>query len=166
MASPCPLVVVDTSAAIEILVPEAVCHNQYTRMLQVVRAAGIKVVASELIEPELVEAAYTWDARRVYPRTWRVLRQRGELNRPHARELTILTDWRRLLSAGLHTVIPIADVIDESVQIVHDTGIGSYDAVHLATAARVGAALMTHDRGMIAVAPREMQILSERRTAQ
>ncbi len=33
MASPCPLVVVDTSAAIEILVPEAVCHNQYTRMM-------------------------------------------------------------------------------------------------------------------------------------
>ncbi len=150
MALPIHLVLIDTSAAIEVLVPEATCHTGYTRMLQTVRRSGMGLAVSELLAPELVEAAYTWDARREYPRTWRALRQRRALIRPRARELTILAQWERVLHDFPHVLVPIADVMDASVKIVHETGIGSYDAVHLAAAAHVGASIMTHDRGMIA----------------
>ncbi len=120
------------------------------------------LAVSELVAPELVEAAYTWDARREYPRTWRALRQRRALIRPRARELTILAQWERVLHDFPHVVVPIADVMDASVKIVHETGIGSYDAVHLAAAAQLGASIMTHDRGMISVAPSGMKVFSER----
>ena len=63
-------------------------------------------------------------------------------------ERTILRDWRRYIGEGLHDNIAMRDVIDAAVPLMTRLGLGSYDAIHIATAARLGCALLTHDRYM------------------
>ena len=54
-------VVVDTSVAIEVLVEEAPCRVGYSDIFDALRRSGTTVVFCDLLEAELIEAAYTWD---------------------------------------------------------------------------------------------------------
>lgn len=145
-----PFVVVDTSAAIEVLIREAEFHAEYVALFKRLREDGLGICCSELLGPELVEAAYAWDVRRMLPGRWRSERRDGMLVRPRARELTIADEWLRFVGEDAYLTVPIADVFDASVAIVNGTGLRSYDAVHLATAACLDLPIVTHDRGMIA----------------
>lgn len=160
------LVVVDTSAAVEALVAEADCHEGYVALLGSIRRAKGSIAYSELLEPELVEAAYTWDIRRQSPGGWRALRRDQNAQRDRALERTVLRAWRSLAGEQTSVVIPIRAVVDASVEYVTDTGLGSYDAVHLATAHHLRAPILTHDRFMIRVAHPAIPVITLREEAQ
>ena len=156
------VIVVDTSVAVEALVAEAPCHEGYANLLAAIRKQGVMLAYCELLEAELVEAAYTWDIRRRYPRDWRARRRAQTLHRLEARERRILPAWRALAGENQSIVVPVRAVIDTSVDFVTDRGLGSYDAVHLATAFRLRAPILTHDRFMAQAAAPAIKVVTLR----
>jgi predicted nucleic acid-binding protein len=156
------VVVVDTSAAVEALVAEAKCHGAYAELFAAIRRSGAVVAYSELLEPELVEAAYTWDLRRQHPRDWRARRRAQTLSRVEERERRILRTWRQLAGEQRSVVVPIRSVVDASVAFVTNHGLGSYDAVHVATAHHLEAPILTHDRLMIRAATTHIDVITLR----
>ena len=73
------LVVVDTSAAIELLVADAPSRREYVALFAHLRASDYEIAYSELLEVELLEAAFTWDVRRERRLDWRQARRDGTL---------------------------------------------------------------------------------------
>ena len=155
---------VDTSAAIEALVADAASHQEYRRAFADLRGQQVMIVFSELLEAELLEAAFTWDLRR-QGGDWRRLRRLPATERPRQLERTILDRWRSL--AGRHAVrIPVAAVVDRAASPMARFGLGSYDAIHLETARLVGAPLLTHDRALAVAAGAWPGAVSTRDSAQ
>ena len=86
MAEPSAFIVVDTSAAVEMLVTEAESRIRYMTLFDQLRAAGYGIASSDVLLPELLEAAYTWDVRRSGGRDGRRLRRDGSAPRARARD--------------------------------------------------------------------------------
>lgn len=143
-------VAIDTSAAIEALVVDAVDHEPYRRSFATLHRLQVVIVFSELLEAELLEAAFTWDLRR-RGGDWRRLRRQFPADRPRQMERTIIERWRRLAGRRA-TRIPVAAVVDRAASPMERFGLGSYDAIHLETAKLVGAPLLTHDRALAVAA--------------
>ena len=156
------LVVVDTSATVEALVSDAPLNDRYRQLFRELRACDARLVWCELLEVELLEAAFAWDVRRERGRDWRRERRTGELQRTRALEQTIVADWRAF-TAGIRTsVISTASLLEDAASMMGTTGLGSADAVHLAVARSLGAPILTHDRLMIHAARRWPGVLTER----
>ena len=149
---PTTFVVVDTSAAVEVLVGEAECRDAYLVLFDQLQRDGFGLAYSEAILPELLEAAYTWDSRRSGDRDWRRLRREGLLWRPRARELSILSDWQSFTHSWRIRTVGLSLVAQHAAGLMADTGLSSLDAIHLATALHVGAGIVSHDRGLLRVA--------------
>lgn len=158
-----PLVVLDTSAVIEVLVRDAPFHEPYLARLVALRSDGYGFAYCDLLELELLEAAFTWDLRRGPNRAWRQDRRRGHVpaNR-HARELDILGEWRAFLGASPVLRAPAGAIADDAAGIMHETALASYDAAHVALATVLEAPIVTHDRRMADVAQRWVPVLTER----
>ena len=160
-----PLVVVDTSVAVEALIAESEMHADYDGLLRVLRAAGCRFAYNELLEAELIEAAYTWDARRERAHDWRSRRRTHGLPRGSARVRSVLAGWRGLVDDEPGLVIPVGVVVDAALAYVTERGLGSYDAVHLATARLMDCPIVTHDRMLARAAEPETKVISRRRAA-
>ncbi len=152
MSGASSFIVVDTSAAVEVLVAEAEFRDAYLELFDQLRVDGFGLAYSDAIVPELLEAAYTWDARRSGDRDWRRLRRAGLLRRSRARELTILHEWDSFTEGWRTQAVGIRAVALSAARLMTDTGLSSLDATHLATAIHVGAGIVSHDRGLIRVA--------------
>ena len=146
------LVVVDTSAAIELLVADAPSRREYVALFAHLRASDYEIAYSELLEVELLEAAFTWDVRRERRLDWRKARRDGTLQRTRRLEQTILRDWDAFntgVTVQRHRIHPL---LGDAAQLMGATGLGSNDAVHLALAQKLGAPIVTHDRPMMRAA--------------
>jgi predicted nucleic acid-binding protein len=158
-----PLVVLDTSAVIEVLVREAPCHEAYLARLIGLRGRGFGFAYCDLLELELLEAAYTWDLRRGPNRAWRQDRRRGAVPADrNARELDILGALRAFLGESPVLRAPARAVADDAAEVMHETALASYDAAHVALATVLDAPIVTHDRRMAEVALRWVPVLTER----
>lgn len=162
MAQPSAFIVVDTSAAVEMLVTEAESRVRYVALFDQLRAAGYGIASSDVLLPELLEAAYTWDVRRSGGRDWRRLRREGSLDRPRALELEIIERWDGFLAGWRAHVVPNANVASHAAVLMAATGLSSLDAIHLATAIQLDASIVTHDRGLLAVASRMGRAITTR----
>lgn len=140
-----PFVVVDTSAAVEVLVADAERHGAYVELMAMLRAVGAVVIVSDLLEAELLEAAYAWDVRRAHG-NWRRQRREGRLARPLRREVRVLDDWADVLTGMRQQRTTVEPWLRSAAQLMDQTGLGSFDAIHLAISIGYGAPLMTHDR--------------------
>jgi predicted nucleic acid-binding protein len=148
------IVVVDTSAAVEVLIADASAHGIYVALFEAIRVSGAALAYNELLEAELIEAAFTWDVRRMAARDWRRERRDMQLARPMAREATILDEWEAFVGDFGALRVPLHTVTRRACQLLSVTGLGSYDAVHAATAEHLGARLITHDRLLARAAER------------
>ena len=162
MAEPSAFIVVDTSAAVEMLVTEAESRIRYMTLFDQLRAAGYGIASSDVLLPELLEAAYTWDVRRSGGRDWRRLRREGSLDRPRALELEIIERWDGYLEGWRSRVVPNAQVASHAKVLMAATGLSSLDAIHLATAVYLDTSIVSHDRGLLAVASRMDRAITTR----
>lgn len=162
MADPSAFIVVDTSAAVEVLVTEAESRSRYEALFDQLRAAGYGIASSDVLLPELLEAAYTWDARRSGGQDWRRLRREGSLDRPRALELEIIERWDGFLEGWCARVVPNTQVVSHAAVLMAATGLSSLDAIHLATAVHLDTSIVSHDRGLLAVASRMDRAITTR----
>jgi predicted nucleic acid-binding protein len=146
------LVVVDTSAAIELLVADAPSRREYVALFAHLRASDCEIAYSELLEVELLEAAFTWDVRRERRLDWRKARRDGTLQRTRRLEQTILRDWDAFLGGVPAHRYGTHSFLDDAARVMDVTGLGSNDAVHLALARSLEVPIVTHDRPMIRAA--------------
>lgn len=156
------IVVVDTSAAVEVLVADAECHAAYVALMAQLRVADAAIVVSDLLEAELIEAAYTWDVRRE-PGDWRRRRREGLLVRAARRELLVLDEWAGLLRGMRQERVGIASFLRPAARLMEQTGLGSFDAIHLAISIGFGAPLLTHDRHLARWAFEHAGAITDRR---
>jgi predicted nucleic acid-binding protein len=138
--------VVDSSAAIDLLVGDSEHHAMSVEVFRRLARADSRLAYNELLEAELLEAAFTWDIRRSGDGRWRQRRRSGDLHRFIERERGILREWRAVVDALDAVILPVRAVVDDAGLLMTHLGIGSYDAVHLATARRLSAPLLTNDR--------------------
>jgi predicted nucleic acid-binding protein len=158
-----PFVVVDTSAAVEVLVVDAERRDAYRSLFAELRRAGTGLVFCDLLELELIEAAFTWDLRRGADPRWRGKRKTGS---PFAErrplELSIVDEWRSFVRGGKHAMVRGHDYIDGAIHLMHRTGLSSYDAIHAAAAISLGLPLMAHDRRLLDVASEHVEVITGR----
>lgn len=77
-----------------------------------------------------------------------------QLERPVAREIAILDEWEMFIGDVGALRVPVHTVTRRACELLSITGLGSYDAVHAATAEYLGTRLITHDRLLARVAER------------
>jgi predicted nucleic acid-binding protein len=159
------IVVVDTSAAVDLVVEDSAHHRTCSDAFGSLVRAGVVFAFNELLEAELLEAAYTWDVRRGGNADWRRRRRDGDLRRSVEREHAVLEKWRDAITACEPIVVPVRAVVDQAGPLMTRLGIGSYDAVHLATARRLGAPLITNDRLLARASSRWPGAIMPRETA-
>ncbi len=164
MPSAPEFLVVDTSVAIEVLIEEAPHRVAYAKIFESAWQNGSTIVCCDLLQAELLESAFTWDIRR-RAGDWRRQRKQGSIVGRVPRELTILALWRRFLRGGASIEVPMRAFVDAAVPLMHERGLSSYDAIHLAVANRTGGSILTHDRFMIAAALGLAPVISMREKA-
>ncbi len=151
------VVVVDTSAAVEVLIADAEYHHAYVDLFARMSRSGTAIAYCDLLEAELVEAAYTWDLKRTAPGRWRERRR----DRPDgAREEEILHAWRSFTDSEHALLVRMTSVVDDAIELMPKTGLASYDAIHLAAALALGAPLVAHDRRLLVEASQFGEVLT------
>ena len=121
---------------------------------------GTELVFSSLLELELVEAGYQVALRQRYGKKWRQARSDGRA-RTRAAKLAedALAAWHEVLGAFTATRVDAGDVADRVPALMRAHALGSYDAVHVATAlgARVPT-ILALDTGFARVPQAELTI--------
>lgn len=150
-----PIVLLDTSVVVEALVPTLPAHAACNRFFKKLHDAGTTVVYNELLETELCEALF----RVALVERWGNQRYRRARYDGRARRRA-----GRLLDEGLRAWSVIFETLRRSERVNHGDvsaavpalmrayGVGSYDAIHVATAGHVGIGdVATLDRGFASV---------------
>lgn len=132
-----PLLLVDTSVVVDALVPTAPSHAACARLFESLGDQGAKIVYNELLQTELCETLFRlalierWGSSR-----WRAARYDGRARRRAGRLLEAgLQGWSELLDSVDSLAIDHSTVADQVPGLMRRHGLGSYDAVHAATAA-------------------------------
>lgn len=142
-------VALDTSFVVELLIETQPLHltcERFMRQLIEYRAA---VVTSELLDVELAEATFAIALKQRWGARWRSHRSDGRVRRPARRLLAeVATRFELLGSSADWISVPIGPVAADAAVLMTHHGLGSYDAVHAATAVAAGAeAIITTDTG-------------------
>lgn len=109
----------------------AVCADVLVLMAE----EGTKLVFSSLLELELIEAGYQVALRERHGSNWRQARSDGRA-RARAAKLAeqALAAWHEALDAFAVTRVDAAEVAERIPALMRAYALGSYDAVHVATA--------------------------------
>jgi predicted nucleic acid-binding protein len=109
------------------------------RALQHVVELSSRITYSSLLELELIEAGYQVALRDQYGKGWKQARDDGRARRRASRIAEdALAAWSELVALGFERV-EASEVADAVPDLMHRYALGSYDAVHAATAFAVGA---------------------------
>ncbi len=142
-------VVLDTSFVFEALVDgqthHAACQDYIIRLA----AHGTELLYSTLLEIELSETAMKYSLLDRHGKRWKRMRNDGRARPRAARFMdSVLDAWSDLLKSPPHRAIAIDEVADRVPDLMTRFGLGSYDAVHAATAIHSGVHhLVTIDAG-------------------
>jgi predicted nucleic acid-binding protein len=131
--------VLDTSYVVEALLSGQTYHEACAEALERVVELSSRVSYSSLLELELVEAGYQVALRDQYGRHWKRARRDGRARRRAARIAEEALDaWSELAHLGFHR-IEASRVGGAVPGLMQRYALGSYDAVHAATALEVDA---------------------------
>jgi predicted nucleic acid-binding protein len=131
--------VLDTSYVVEALLSGQTHHRPCAEALEHVVELSDRVSYSSLLELELVEACYQVALRDQYGKRWKQARRDGRARRRAARIAEqALEAWSDLVDLGFQRV-EASVIAGEVPELMHRYALGSYDAVHAATAFTVGA---------------------------
>jgi predicted nucleic acid-binding protein len=128
-------VLLDTSFVVEMLNPSQPLHTAAVDFVVRLNAADVRIRFSSMLELELAETAVLIALKEKHPKDWRRYRHDGRA-RPRANRLMTetRTAWETVIGYFNSTRVEIDDVIEEVPGLMSRFGLGSYDAVHAATA--------------------------------
>lgn len=113
----------------------AECRDAFIKMAQ----AGTELVHSSLLDLELVEAAYRVALRERYGKRWKQARPDGRARGRAARLAeNAMASWSSIRKTLPSTCIEASDVTPAVPPLMRTHALGSYDAVHVATALHAG----------------------------
>ena len=137
--SPPDHAVLDTSYVVEALLSGQTHHETCAAALEHVVELSSRVSYSSLLELELVEAGYQVALRDQYGKRWKRARRDGRARRRASRIAEeALQAWSELAGLGFDR-IEASQVAAAVPDLMHRYALGSYDAVHAATAFAIGA---------------------------
>lgn len=142
--------VIDTSFLIEALSPAQPLHAPAQAYLERLAAAGrTLLVFNRLLELELAETAYLIALKERHKKDFKRFRHDGRARRRANRLLQGTLDaWADLLTVFDHATYDVGEVGHRVPELMTRYGLGSYDAVHAATALEAGVlAMITTDTG-------------------
>lgn len=129
----------DTSYVVEALLSGQTHHHACAEALEHVVELSSRITYSSLLELELIEAGYQVALRDQYGKRWKQARSDGRARRRASRIAEqALAAWFELASLGFERV-EASEVAEAVPDLMHRYALGSYDAVHAATANAVGA---------------------------
>lgn len=150
-------VVLDTSVAVEALLPNQPEHAACLTALEQLAANGSTVLFNRLLEIELWEATFNLALRERHPR--KSLRRVRYDNRIRPRAARLLRQahqaWEKTLASLAWSVIEVDEVAADVPRLMQEYGLQSYDAVHAATLLASGVGdFLTRDAGFAALPAR------------
>ena len=142
-------IALDTSFVVEATISTQPLHGPCTAFAERILDTGVTVVASELLEVELAEAAFAIALKERWGGQWRRHRTDGRVRRRGKRLVADVTArYRQLVAAVRYVPVPLGRISDQAATLMADHGLASYDAVHAATAIAAGCeAIVTTDTG-------------------
>jgi predicted nucleic acid-binding protein len=158
-------VVLDTSFIFEALVTTQSSHVPCSAYLVRLAENGTAVFYNRLLEMELAETSFKyalldrWGSKR-----WRRMRHDGRA-RPRAARFMhgVLSAWRDVLDGTPQQRVDLESVADRVPGLVERYGLGSYDAVHAATAIDTGVGrIVALDIGFASVPERQLAVYTDR----
>jgi predicted nucleic acid-binding protein len=154
-------VVLDTSFVIDALLQGQPRHDECTAFLRRLAEQEVAVFFNRLLEVELLEATYRLVLKERFGRAeWRRRRLDGRARR-RASRLTreLLEAWNGALRALNHSVVELDEVVSGIAKVMAQYGLSSYDAVHMATALRMGVrSMVTLDSGFAAIPAAQLEL--------
>jgi predicted nucleic acid-binding protein len=156
-----PEVVVDTSVVGHAFFSKQVHHAACRDFLLKLSSEGTVVFFSELLLPELYEASYKIALKeRFGKKDWARRRADGRARRRAARLANQAAEsWKEVRSALTWSMLPITEALDDAPALMKH-GLGSYDAIHVATAQVLGVwTIATADHGFAMVPPIDNRLL-------
>lgn len=130
-----PELVLDTSFVVDALAVTQPRHEACRAFLDAIRDSGSVVYFNTLLVVELWEAAYAIKLRRRHGGRWRSLRHdRRSLRPAEALRDTLHDAWRTTLQTLTAVDVDVGEVLEGTPEFM-SYGLGSSDAVHVATAA-------------------------------
>lgn len=153
-------VVLDTSFVVVALNSAEPKHAECVAFLTQLTDRGSLLVHNRLLEVELAETAFKLAVRERHgTRGWPAKRADGRVRRRAGRIMKELHDsWREIVATRPSLCVELGEVVDAVPDAMHDWGLGSYDAVHAATASYTSAAIVTLDSGFGAVPADQLTI--------
>jgi predicted nucleic acid-binding protein len=148
--------VVDTSVVVEAIVPNTPTHDPCVALFQALSDSGTIVIYNGLLITELAETLFRlalidrWGRKQ-----WRRARYDGRARRRAGRLLSAgLGAWHDMLDSVNSSQVDHAEVADEVFELMRRYGLGSYDAIHAATALKENVFdIATLDHGFAALSP-------------
>lgn len=156
------VIVLDTSAVVEALLDDQPHHDDYAEFLERAIAADATLAYCGLLDLELAEACITITLRRAHRGRWRAHRRDGRALRPARRLMhDVFRRWHRMIDSARSARIPLADVQDLAIALMHSHPLLSYDAAHAATAVMLDAPLLCLDGDFARVPEHRLQLLTD-----
>ncbi len=160
--------VVDTSVVVEAIVPNTPTHDVCVALFQALSDAGTIVIYNGLLTTELAETLFRlalidrWGRKQ-----WRRARYDGRARRRAGRLLSAgLGAWQDILDNVNSSQVDHAEVADKVFELMRRYGLGSYDAIHAATALKENVFdIATLDHGFAALSPTQAGLHTTSRRA-
>jgi predicted nucleic acid-binding protein len=158
-------VVLDSSFVVRALLPNEPLHHRCRDYLARLADGGTTIFFNRLLELELAETAVKLALIERYGRErWRTARLDGRARRRSSRLLeATLGAWQAALDAFDHGRVEVEVVVSDATALM-ELGLGSYDAVHAATAIHTGCrTIVATDVGFGVVPETELLIYTDAR---
>jgi predicted nucleic acid-binding protein len=133
-------IILDTSFVFEALVEGQRLHDACQDYLVRLARNETALIFSAFLEIELQEASFRYALiDRHGAKAWRSMRNDGRARPRAGRFMQSVSDaWQEVLRYVPHRVVPISDVRGQVAALMSSYGLGSYDAIHAATALHSG----------------------------
>lgn len=151
--SPPEALLLDTSVAVEALLPSEPGHAACVQFLRDLAASPCLVVFNRLLEVELYETLFNVALKERHGNRWASARYDGRVRRRAGRLLAAGAGaWSELLDSLSWSSIDLSEVSEDVPELMRSYGFCSYDAVHAASLPASGLSdIATLDHGFAAL---------------
>lgn len=159
-----PGIVLDTSVAIHAVFPVERYHAESRDFLIRLAQQETRLYFNDLLWAELLEAAFKLALKERFGNEWRRRRMDGRARRRAKRLVDdAAAAWDEILSYFIWATLPLEQALERVPELMGDYGLGSYDAVHVATALALGLeTIATTDHGFADVPAAALRLLVPR----
>lgn len=157
-------VVLDTSFVVSALNVSEPKHRECVAFLQRLTDEQSLLVYNRLLEIELAEVAFKLAVKERHGnRGWPSKRSDGRVRRRAGRIMkNFRASWADIVDTRPSLCIQVDEVAGDVPDAMHEWGLGSYDAVHAATAIYAATSLVTLDAGFGAVPAPQLAVYTDR----